>query len=140
MEFNGSSLKQDKIMYTHGKVVNIYIAYEISKNNNISHYMTLKNCLFGAVSLTKNADIDRYKYSGYGTGFDRRGNFSFPGTGLGQNVIIFGVDMRSSIKIDNIKKDILILGIKARHKDSSIHRTQKKCIQLILLSIIKISA
>ena len=140
MEFNGSSLKQDKIMYNHGKVVNIYIAYEISKNNNISHYMTLKNCLFGAVSLTKNADIDRYKYSGYGTGFDRRGNFSFPGTGLGQNVIIFGVDMRSSIKIDNRKKDILILGIKARHKDSSIHRTQKKCIQLILLSIIKISA
>ena len=103
-------MKQDKTMYTHGKVVNIYIAYEISKNNNISHYTTLKNCLFGAVSLTKNADIDRYKYSGYGTGFDRRGNFSFPGTGLEQNVMIFGIDMRSSIKIDNRKKDILILG------------------------------
>ena len=26
----------------------------------------LKNCLFGAVTLTKNADIDKYKYSGYG--------------------------------------------------------------------------
>ena len=32
---------------------------------------TLVNCLFGAVSLTKNADIDKCKYSGYGIGFDR---------------------------------------------------------------------
>ena len=65
---------------------------------------------FGAVSLTKNADINKYKYSGYGIGFDRHGSFSFPGTGLGRNVIIFGVDMSSSTKIDNRKKDILVLG------------------------------
>ena len=26
------------------------------------------NCLFGAVSLTKNVDIDKYKYSGWGIG------------------------------------------------------------------------
>ena len=43
-------------------------------------------------------------------GLDRRSSFSFPGTGLGQIVIIFGVDMSSSTKIDNRKKDILILG------------------------------
>ena len=60
--------------------------------------------------MIKNADIDKYKYSGYGIGFDRHGSFSFPGTGLGRNVIIFGVDMSSSTKIDNRKKDILILG------------------------------
>ena len=59
--------------------------------------------------LTKNADIDRYGYSGYGIGFDRHGIFSFPGTGLGRNVIIFGVEISSSTKIDNRKKDILIL-------------------------------
>ena len=70
----------------------------------------LVNCLFGAVSLTKNADIDKYKYSGYGIGFDRHGSFSFPGTGLGRNVIIFGVDMSSSTKIHNRKKFTLILG------------------------------
>ena len=92
------------------KIVKIYIVYEISKSINISNYPTLENCLFGAVSLTKNADIDRYKYSGYGTGFDRHGSFSFPCLGLGRNVIIFGVDMSSSTKIDNRKKDILILG------------------------------
>ena len=54
-------------------------------------------------------DIDRY--SGYGIGFDRRGSFSFPGGGFGQNVIIFGADMNSSIHFDNKRKDILILRI-----------------------------
>ena len=63
VEFNRSCLKQDKITYNHGKVVNIYIVYEIgNNNNNNSNYPTLQNCLFGAVSLTKNADIDKYKY------------------------------------------------------------------------------
>ena len=104
VRFSGSCLKQDKITYTHGKIVNIYIVYEISKSINISDYPTLENCLFGAVSLTKNDDIDKYGYSGYGIGFDRHGSFLFPGTELGRNVIIFGVDMRSSTKIDNKKK------------------------------------
>ena len=43
VKFNGSCLKQDKITYTHGKPVNIYIVYEISKNLNISSYLTLGN-------------------------------------------------------------------------------------------------
>ena len=71
---------------------------------------TLKNCLVGAVTLTKNADIDKYRYSGYRIGFDKRSSFSFPGGGFGQNVLIFGVDMSSSAHIDNKKKDILVLG------------------------------
>ena len=37
-------------------------------------------------------------------------DFSFPGSGFGQNVIIFGVDASSSAHIDNKKKDILIPG------------------------------
>ena len=36
----------------------------------------LKN-LFGSVKLTKNADRDKYKYSGYGIGFDSRSEISF---------------------------------------------------------------
>ena len=60
--------------------------------------------------MTKNAVIDKYGYTGYGIEFDRLGSFSFPGTGLGRNVIIFEVDMNSSTKTDNKKKDILILG------------------------------
>ena len=73
VEFNGSCLKQDKATYNHGTTVSIYIVYEKSKNYNISSYPTLENCLFGVVSLTKNSNIDQYKYSGYGIGFDRKG-------------------------------------------------------------------
>ena len=58
----------------------------------------------------KNADIDRYHYSGYAIGFDIKGSFSFPVVGLGQNVMIFGADMSSSVHVDNKGKDILILG------------------------------
>ena len=85
--------------------------FELTASSSNFGDPTLKICLFGAVTLTKNADIDKYKYSGYGIGFDRRGSFSFPGGGFGQNVIIFGADMSSSIHIDNKGKDILILGL-----------------------------
>ena len=47
---------------------------------------------------------------GYGIGFDRRSSFSFIDGGFGQNVLIFGADMRNSIHIDNKGKDILVLG------------------------------
>ena len=46
-------------------------------NHRYDDYPTIENCLFGAVKLTKNADIDKYKYSGYGIGFDGRGIFQF---------------------------------------------------------------
>ena len=60
-----------------------------------------KKCLFGAVTLTKNADIDKYGHSGYGIGFDRRSSFSFPGGGFGQNVLVFGASMGSFAHTDN---------------------------------------
>ena len=46
----------------------------------------------------------------YGIAFDKTSSFSFPGGGYGQNVIISGVDMNSSIHVDNKWKDISILG------------------------------
>ena len=70
----------------------------------------MKNCLFGAVTLTKNANIEKYKYYGYSIVFDRRSSFSFLSGGFGQNVLIFGADMSSSIHVDNKKKYILVLG------------------------------
>ena len=85
--FSGSCLKQNAITYKHGRLVNIYIDYEINKNDNTtSSDTTLENCLFGAVTLTKNADIDKCKYSGCGVGFHRKGSFSFLDVGLGRNV------------------------------------------------------
>ena len=109
IKFNGSILRQPKVSYTHEKAVNIYIVYELAVSSSQSDDPMLKNCLYGAVTLSKNADINKYGYSGYGIGFDRRSSFSFPGGGFGQNVLIFGADMISSAHIDNKKKDILIL-------------------------------
>ena len=111
VKFTGSCLKQPKISYTHGKVVNIYSVYELGASSSHVNDPTLKNYWFDAVTLTKNGGIDKDGYSGYGIEFDRRGSFLFPGSRLGQNVLMFGVDMSSSTHIDNKKKDILVLGI-----------------------------
>ena len=70
--------------------------------------------MFGAVTLTKNAD------------------FSFPGSGFGQNVIIFGADMSSSIHVDNKGKDILILSSGHRQGLGEHSLIAEKCIQFIL--------
>ena len=111
VKFAGSCLKQDKITYTHGKIVKIYIVYEINLwNYTYTDDPTLRNSLFGAVKLVKNADIDKFKYSGCGIGFDMKVTFGFPTIGFGRYVIIFGIDMSSSPHIDNKKKDTLILG------------------------------
>ena len=52
----------------------MFILLSVSGSNDSD--LTLKNCLFGAVTLTKNADLEKYGYSGYGIGFDTRGSFS----------------------------------------------------------------
>ena len=83
-----------------------HIAYELGSSGSYDSDPTLKNCLFGAVTLTKNAHFDKYGYSGYRIGFDKKSSFSFPGGRHGQNVLIFGADMSSSAHIDNKKKDI----------------------------------
>ena len=53
--------------------------------------------------MTKNTYIDKYGYSGYGIGYDRRSSFSFPGGGFGNNILIFGADGSSSAHINNKK-------------------------------------
>ena len=75
IKFDGSFLNVFPPSIVHGKIVNIYIVYEISSHYNDINYPTLENCLFGSVKLTENADISKYKYSGYGIGFDRTGYF-----------------------------------------------------------------
>ena len=111
VEFDESGLKQDRITITHGKIVNIYIVYEIDLWNYVnSSDPALGNSLFCAVKLVKNADIDKYKYFVYDIAFDMKGTFLFLTGGFGKNVIIFVVDMSSYVHMDNKKKYILILG------------------------------
>ena len=108
VKFNGDGLKQKKFTFTHGKIVKIYIVFEVEGSVSISYYPTLENCLFGVVKLTKHFDVVYYKYSGYGIGFYRKGFYSI-GDEIGRNVIIFGVDMSSSSYIDNNNKKKLFL-------------------------------
>ena len=58
VKFNGSFLNQDKVTLKHGTIVNIYIGYDLDLTLNNFDF-ALKNCLFGAVKLTKNSDIDK---------------------------------------------------------------------------------
>ena len=108
--FTRSCLKQPKFSHTHKTIVTISIVYELGASTSNDNDPTLKICLFGAVTLTKNTNIDKYWYSCYGIGFDRRSSFSFTSGGFGQNVLIFGVGMSASVHINNKKKDILVLG------------------------------
>ena len=51
VKFNGDFLKQDKVTYNHGPLVNIYIVYELTPDTKDSN-ITLENCLFGSIKLT----------------------------------------------------------------------------------------
>ena len=62
VKFNGSFLRQTKVAFTHGKVVNIFMVYELVGLALTLMILHLKNCLFGAATLIKNADFDKYGY------------------------------------------------------------------------------
>ena len=107
---NKSCLKESNTLtYDYGHIVNVHIVYELGASSSSNRNPTIKNCIFGAVTLTKNSDIDKCRYCGYGIWFDTRTSFSFAGSGFGQNIAILGADMKSSIHIDNKGKDISIL-------------------------------
>ena len=128
VKFTGGCLKQSNISYTYGKLVKIYIVYQLGASSSNNSYPTLKNCLFSAVTSTKNTDVDRYRCSGYGIEFDRRRTCSFPGGGFGQNVLILEVNMSSSSHIDNKKTDILVLGIALIQELEHTLTAEKMCL------------
>ena len=93
-------------------IVNVYIVYSLSQKT-INSDNALKNCLFGAIKVTKPGDTtntDKYIYSGYGLGFDSIGQFSHPQGGMARNIIIFGVVLSNSVHATNKTQYILILG------------------------------
>ena len=102
LQFHKGCLKQpNKLINDKGHIVNVYIVYELGASSSNVNDPTKRNCLFGAITLTKNADINKCRCSGYSIEFDRRSSFSFHGVGFGQNIIIFRVDISSSVYIDN---------------------------------------
>ena len=109
INFNGHCLIKHNISVSK-KVLNLYISYTLGIQLKISNTdFTLSNSLFGSVKQTKNADLDKYKYTGYGIVFDSRSDFLFTDGSYVKNLIIFGADMSSSMHFSNKGKDIFIL-------------------------------
>ena len=99
-------------------VVNIYVVYKldpISSTRNTDY--TIQNALFGAIKITKNTDYSKNNYTGYGLCFDEGGEFGHTvkqgncnRTTNAKNVIIFGVDMSSSVHATNRANNIYVMG------------------------------
>ena len=63
--FKGSCLKEKIATFTPPDIINCYIVYALDKwLQDLNSGFTLKDCLFGGVELAKNADLDKYVYSG----------------------------------------------------------------------------
>ena len=80
----------------------------ISNTRNTDY--TIQNALFGAVSITKNADSSKNKYAGYGICFDEGGSFSEGNINNGQNVLIFSVHESSLTHATNKANNIYVIG------------------------------
>ena len=97
--------------FLHKNVVNFYTPYKLDAWSKDTYTdFVLGSCLFGAVKITKNADPDKYRCSGYSIGFDARSHFYWSHFSKGKKIKIFDGDMSSSIYIDNKNKNILLLG------------------------------
>ena len=89
-------------MFNLKNVVNFFIVYESdSWPSDLNTDFTLVCYLFGGVRLTKNPDSDKYSYIGCGIGLDTHIHHSLPDDSVGKIVLMFGVDMSSSVHIDN---------------------------------------
>ena len=99
-------------------VINIYIAYKLDPiASSRDTTFTIKNALFGAMQITKNADNSKYDNKGYGICFDERSQFGHTITEggrahikNGRNILIFGVDMSFSVHKTNRANHIYVMG------------------------------
>ena len=108
--FNGNYMKENKLGYAHGTIVNIYIVYEL-KNRTINNPdFTVLNGSFGAAKLTEDVNTSNYGYSGYGICFHGKPSFSFGNRIDTKNIIIFGADMSFSSHSTNKTQNIYVLG------------------------------
>ena len=111
LRFTRSCLKQNYAAFAPNNLINLFIAYELDRwSQDVNAKSSPKDCLFGAVKLTKNVDPNKYSYCRYGIEFDYHSIFLIPKFDWSKHAIIFGVCMSSSVHANNKNKDILILG------------------------------
>ena len=66
--------------------------------------------MFGAITLTRNNDPNKYGYSGFGIGFDAPSQFLWSESSRGKNVVFVGADMSLTLHVADKCKDLLFLG------------------------------
>ena len=115
----GNHFQQNNVTIpNNNNVINIYVVYKldpISSTRNTDY--TIQNALFGALKIAKNTDSSKNNYTGYGLCFDEGGEFghtvrqdNFDRTTNAKNVIIFGIDVSSSIHATNRANNIYVMG------------------------------
>ena len=112
VKLTGNYFVQTKVIIPNfDKTVNIYVVYmldPIASTRNTD--FTIQNALVGAVNVTKNADISKNKYKGYGLCFDEGGTFSKDNINNGRKVLIFGVHESSLTHTNNENNNIYVMG------------------------------
>ena len=120
VHLSGNHFQQNKVIIPNNNdAINIYCIYKldpIASSRDTS--FTIKNALFGAMQITKNAtDNTKNNYKGYGICFDERSQFGhtiaeggFTHTTNGRNVLIFGADMSFSAHATNRANHICLMG------------------------------
>ena len=103
-------MKQNKLGYSRGKIVNLYIVYKLKNRRVDNPDLTVQNGLFGVVKITKNVNTSHYKYEGYGICFDSESCFRFGNRIDAKNVIILGVNTSNSSHSTNKTQNICVLG------------------------------
>ena len=124
MYLQGNHFHQNNILTSSNdhvitkNVVNIYCVYKldpIASTRNTDY--TIQNALFRTMQITKNTDIEKNNYKGYGICFDETSDFDhtitdggFVHTTDARNVLIFGVDISFSAHATNRANNIYLMG------------------------------
>ena len=59
VKFKAICIKQDSAAFTHQNIIISYISYKLdTSSRNLNMDFILGNCLFGALKLIKNANLD----------------------------------------------------------------------------------
>ena len=134
VKFKGNCLTEEKLIFKA-----TYILYCLWKKKlwllHLDSNFMLWNSLFSAVKLTKNGDHNQYSCSGYDIGFHAVGFFQYQiivGL-LRMGLVMFAVDVRLLMHVDNKRKDILILSKAAMDGLTDTTLTWEKSILLVLL-------
>ena len=109
---SGNHFEQNKVIIpNNNNVINMYCIYEVQPvTASRDDTFTIRNALFRAMEIIKNADTSKYAYKGYGICFDEGGTFSKGNINNGRNVLIFGVDESSLVHANNKANNIYVIG------------------------------